>query len=318
MAVNDIFSKRQKRLRGEVPDVFSYDVLPLPLRVQLYSAVVDMTGNWYRSGNPDRQAQAEYAEIIRTLRLEYGVFELGAGTPRRRTRNLQEELRDHILEAPAEEAIDAIELACRNALARTMIPASLRQRIANAVAEVNYRFREHGVGYEFVNGQMIRIDSQLVHAEAVKPALQLLHQPGYEGPLEEFHSGYEHYRAGKTKEALTDALKAFESTMKVIAKKRGWPHDPGATANPLVKLMLDNGLIPAFWQGHMSGLRQVLESGIPTARNRKGGHGQGATPERVPDELAGYVLHMTAATIVFLVKAEAALPKGPDLTTSPS
>ena len=31
----DIFSKRQKRLRGEMPDVYQYDTLPGGLRTQV-------------------------------------------------------------------------------------------------------------------------------------------------------------------------------------------------------------------------------------------------------------------------------------------
>lgn len=35
MPIFDIFSKRQKRLRGETPDVYQYDTLPDGLRVQV-------------------------------------------------------------------------------------------------------------------------------------------------------------------------------------------------------------------------------------------------------------------------------------------
>jgi len=35
MAVFDLYSKRQKRIRGEVPDVYAYDELPKTLRVQI-------------------------------------------------------------------------------------------------------------------------------------------------------------------------------------------------------------------------------------------------------------------------------------------
>jgi hypothetical protein len=35
MALFDLFSKRQKRLRGDVPDVYVYDEIPQVLRVQL-------------------------------------------------------------------------------------------------------------------------------------------------------------------------------------------------------------------------------------------------------------------------------------------
>jgi hypothetical protein len=51
----------------------------------------------------------------------------------------------------------------------------------------------------------------------------------------------------------------------------------------------------------------LLESGVPTARNRLGGHGQGAKPTSVPDHIVAYLLHMTASTIVFLIEADRAL-----------
>ena len=35
MPIFDLFSKRQKKLRGETPDVYVYDELPNPLRVQI-------------------------------------------------------------------------------------------------------------------------------------------------------------------------------------------------------------------------------------------------------------------------------------------
>lgn len=54
----------------------------------------------------------------------------------------------------------------------------------------------------------------------------------------------------------------------------------------------------------MSGLRSLLESGVPTVRNRLSGHGQGEKPTEVPNYVAAYVLHMTASAIVFLGKAE--------------
>jgi hypothetical protein len=34
MPILDIFSKRQKRLKGDVPDMYVYEVLPSPFRVQ--------------------------------------------------------------------------------------------------------------------------------------------------------------------------------------------------------------------------------------------------------------------------------------------
>lgn len=35
MPIHDIFSKREKRLRGELPDVYQYENIPPELRVQV-------------------------------------------------------------------------------------------------------------------------------------------------------------------------------------------------------------------------------------------------------------------------------------------
>ena len=45
MAIFDLFSKRQKKLRGEAPDVYSYDEIPNALRVQIVHIWQDVLGN---------------------------------------------------------------------------------------------------------------------------------------------------------------------------------------------------------------------------------------------------------------------------------
>ena len=177
-----------------------------------------------------------------------------------------------------------------------------------AIEELNYRFREHGIGYQFSNGQIIRMDSELIHAKIVKPALELLNQRNYAGAQQEFLKAHEHYRKGNAKEALNECLKAFESVMKAICDKRGWNHNKNAAAKNLIEVCFDNGLIPAFWQSHYSSLRNLLESGVPTGRNKTSAHGQGKTPVSVPNHLVAYMLHMTASTIVFLAEAEEKYP----------
>ena len=45
MAIFDLFSKRQKKLRGEVPDVYTYDDIQSPLRVQIVHIWTDALGS---------------------------------------------------------------------------------------------------------------------------------------------------------------------------------------------------------------------------------------------------------------------------------
>ena len=173
--------------------------------------------------------------------------------------------------------------------------------------KLNYRLKEHGVGYQFTDEQIIRTDSELIHSEIVKPALKLLGQPHYAGAQEEFLKAHQHYRKGDAKEALSDCLKAFESVMKAICDKKSWGYNSNATARPLIQACFDNELIPPFWESHYSSLRSLLESSVPTGRNRLGGHGQGTIPTTVPDHIVAYMLHMTASAIVFLAEAERSL-----------
>jgi len=184
-----------------------------------------------------------------------------------------------------------------------------RSEIADgAIEELNNRFKEHGVGYQFTNGQIIRIDSEFIHTEIVKPALNLLGQQHYAGAQQEFLKAHEHYRKGNAKEALSECLKAFESVMKAICDKRGWSYGNNATAKPLIQACFDNELIPSFWQSHYSSLRNLLECSVPTGRNKLSGHGQGTTPVSVPNHLVAYMLHMTASSIVFLAEADEKAP----------
>jgi hypothetical protein len=89
-------------------------------------------------------------------------------------------------EANVEHWLDAIELSCRTMQAvgngyeyRTRAWTKLRPD--EAIADLNHRFLEHGVGYQYASGKIIRYDSQFLHAQVVKPALDLLQDKRYQG-----------------------------------------------------------------------------------------------------------------------------------------
>ena len=313
MSIFNIFSKRQKKLRGDVPDVYTYDKIPQPLKVQIIHIWGDVLGNADNYRVEHVGTYRTYKSIVETLCREYGVFSL-PGEGNYGNRNYFNELVNFLLQQQdAEKALDAIELSfcCIDRITRShnyLYRSKASELADTAIEELNERFREHVIGYQYVDGEIIRIDSELIHAEVVKPALALLRGSEYAGAQAEFLNAHEHYRQGKEKEALAECLKAFESVMKVICSKRKWKHDPHATSKVLIQTLFDNDLIPKFWEQHFSALRSTLESGVPTARNRLGGHGQGAEIVNVPPFLVAYVLHLTASGIVFLCETEKALP----------
>jgi hypothetical protein len=175
---------------------------------------------------------------------------------------------------------------------------------AQAIEELNSRFLEHGVGYSFVSGQLVEKSNEILHVEVVLPALHLLHGKKYAGANDEYLRAHEHYRHGRYKECLNDCLKAFENVMKTVCKIRNWSFNETDTAKTLIDVCLRNGLIPPFLQSQYAALRTCLETGVPTVRNRLGGHGQGPEPQNVPQYFAAYLLHLTAATITLLIEAE--------------
>ncbi|MEI8646315.1 hypothetical protein P4S60_18775 [Pseudoalteromonas sp. Hal040] len=312
MAIFDLFSKRQQALKGDVPDVYVYDDLPNALRVQIVHIWTDALGsdkNYFDEYGPGSNVRTTYKFIVDTLCREYGMFQLPTAE-KHRGRMYLNELANYLLQVDdVEKQLDIVELSFRYIDRLTREYDYLRKRNASesadaAISELNSRFKEHGIGYQFVEGEIIRVDSELIHTEAVKPALRLLNEKSYQGAQQEFLSAYEHYRQGKNKEALNDCLKSFESTMKAICFKRSWSYQPNATSKALIQTCFNNGLVPSFWQHQLSSSRSLLESSIPTGRNKLSGHGQGASPTKVPDHLVAYMLHMTASTLVFLTTAE--------------
>lgn len=79
MPVFDIFSKRQKRQQGEVPDVYQYETIPQELRVQVVHILRDVFGEPFRdfSGSWYGDALKAYEFIHKALCREYGKFTLG-------------------------------------------------------------------------------------------------------------------------------------------------------------------------------------------------------------------------------------------------
>ena len=311
MPILDLFSKRQRKLRGDVPDVYSYTDVPSPLRAQIVHIWFDALGNDKQYWGGD--VRGAYKLIVDSLCREYGLFKL---PPAKNygDRNFLEELVNFFLnEKDTERVLDAIELSFRVIDKASRDYSYLNRHRASeiadaAIAELNARFQEHGIGFQYSDAEIIRIDSALLHAEVVKPALRLLNGKHYAGAQQEFLKAHEHYRHGNSKEALNECLKAFESVMKAICDKRRWVYDKTATAKDLLKVCFDSGLIPPFWQQNYASLRSMLESSVPTGRNKLGGHGQGSSPTNVPDHLVAYMLHMTAAAIVFFAEAEGTLP----------
>lgn len=302
MSVFDTFSHRKRVAEGQTPDVFVYDRLPNDLRVQIVHIWREAIG--LGDFNP-----SAWRGIHDTIAREHGRFELSLG------HSDGERCERFLIEQTSvEPALDLIELSFMyiDFAAREIDPLNrprygISVEADDAIRELNERFRRAGVGYRYEQGKIIRVDSELIHSEVVKPALAYLGEPGFEGPRDEFLNAHTHYRAGETKDAITDANNAFESTLRTVCDQRGWPYDAGAPVKVLLGILRDKGLLPGYLDNSFDQLAATLHSGLPQVRNSEGGHGQGATPRETPDYVAGYALHLAAASILFVVEAHKAM-----------
>jgi hypothetical protein len=305
MAIFDIFSKRQKKLRGEVPEIYIYDDIPNALRIQIVQIIKETIGVKKQIYNAQNEPAKAYQFIHKTLCKEYGIFALTDKYSSDETNILNFLL----TEKDTERVLDVVELSFKFILKVIKEDFDTYEYYTEvelspdeSIEELNDRFKEHGIGYQFESGDIIKVDSTYIHNEITKPTLTLLWNKTFKGANEEYLKAHEHYIHGRNKECLTECLKAFESTMKIICTEKGWTFNQNDTARKLIQVCFQNNLVPPFTQNQFTSLQSLLESGIPTIRNKVGGHGQGQILQKVDDEMTRYGLNLAGTNIVFLVE----------------
>ena len=292
MTVIDLYSKRQKRLNENPPEVYIYNKIPEKFRIQIMHIVNECF----------QEEDKTYEKIVDWLQREYGVKQLSEGWVGNRYTgyySYQHELFDFFeYIASYEQCLDIIELVFQS------IKQSYKPNKQKYIDELNIRFKENNLGYRFENNKIIRVDSELLHCEVVKPALQFLSHSDYKNANEEFLSAYESYKKGDYQEANTHCRRAFESTMKIICDKRGYGYNKNkATVSSLLKILKNNHFFPNFTEAHLNNLVGLLQ-GVGTISNKKGAHGKGSNIESIPSYLTSYLLHATASAILFFSEIE--------------
>jgi len=306
MATFQTYSKSKKG----VPEVFQYDIIPEKLKVQCYHIWTEFFKQF-----EGEFVQRVYSRIYDTLRKETGKKSLyfnGLYIEKSSAKQIEgyfNELKE------TDEILDVVHIVffyieqVKQVMERENTYTRLKYAVKEAIDDLNTRFKENAVGYEYSNGKIIRVDNLLLHSETVVPTLHLIQQPDYENVEEEYLKAHEHLRYKRYQECLNECLKAFETTMKIICTKNGMPYKETDTAKPLINALLTSDFLPNYNESYLSALRQLLESSIPTIRNKNGGHGQGTKKRIVPEHLARYLLYLTGATIRLLVETQATREK---------
>lgn len=301
-----LFSKRNR----PQPDTYRYDI-PDDVRRRILYAIEQNARSYMHSFNFHTMLD----EVGKKLLVEYGSL---CAPSYEAARVSDDPVIEHFMSCDDETALDFLEAIFHtmgNAGGQTTVEAinAILQDAAVGYELTKYEMkmtdrvglifgRPGGREVDMTYPQIIKKDSTFLHTEAVQPVLSNLADARYKGANEEFLKAHDHYRHGRYHECLNECLKSFESTMKIICHEKSWAYQQTDTASKLIKTCLDNGLVPTFSEQQLTSLRTLLESGVPTVRNKRAGHGQGTQTNDVPDHLAQYALHLTAATILLLTE----------------
>jgi hypothetical protein len=143
--------------------------------------------------------------------------------------------------------------------------------------------------------QVIRKDSQVEHAMAIEPALSLLRDASFTSSNGEFLEALADYRKGDYGDCLVKCGSSFESVMKIICHRKGWPYQQSDTASMLLRTIIPRTNLDPFFE------QPLLV--IATIRNRLSkGHGAGTQQRDVPRHVARFAINATAAAILLLVE----------------
>ena len=294
MALLPLFSRRKRQAEQSDTDIYAYDKIPANVRVQILMNIENMFKVVEDYANPIKDI---YGEIVKELREEIGTYELTS----KYCQTKQDEFEIWFVEsATTDQALDGIELAVIMARHLSRNTPKERERCEEYWSRINARFQEASIGYEISGNQIIQKTNDFAHSQVVTPALHLLSESRFATANAEFREAHRAYRAQEYEDCLVDCLKSLESVIKVIASERGWQLPEHANAKKLISALFENELVPTFMRSQFDGLRALLESSVPTTRNRVAGHGQGAEPRSVPASLAALQLHQTASIIIFL------------------
>lgn len=295
--------RKQKQSRNGEPEIYTYDDAPLHLRHQICLVMSDGIGNFHEP-NPYHYRNVPNANLWWDTIHQICRKEIFSYLSYAERWDLKKRFLEYLLNVQdMDDFLSGVEIGCRvlDALRDKQIEVRGAQQAAGeSIEELNGRFEQHAVGYQFENGYIIRVDSKVTHAEIIKPALKLLTSPLFSKANTDFMTAHRHYRANEFKDCVTAAHRAFESMLKAICDIEKWEYGGGDRASDLVTKVSSKGLFTHDFDKSFTAYVAMLKSGLPAIRNDAGAHGEGLMAAAVTAEIARFALNLTASNMLFL------------------
>lgn len=146
--------------------------------------------------------------------------------------------------------------------------------------------------------QVISQDSEVLHQEAVGPALSLLRQSAFENADKEFMDALQDFRRGDYQDCVRKCGDALESAMKIICGKKKWKYPQTADGIKMLNIIIPKTDLDS----HYNKLMQLV-----TIIRNNCAHGAGEVARVVPRHEAQFMINATASAILLLVEETDAL-----------
>ncbi len=173
------------------------------------------------------------------------------------------------------------------------LPYYVTHFVKESVQETSGRFAGHPVIYTRAYPKVIMKESEVLHENAIAPALILLQRPHFMNANAEYLAALEDYRKGDIGDCLVKCASSFESVLKVICDRKGWAYNQNDTASTLIKKVLAQTSLGAYFE--------PLLIVVATLRNKlSSAHGAGTAVKQPPRHLGQYALNTTASAILLL------------------
>lgn len=301
MSVFKLYSNRNQ----PNPERLEYDILPNELRIQFVQIWEQF---FLQEKFPEHISKSTMQELAKILMKEHAL-EFLPETYYKSTIIHRIGIYFKSLEK-VEQCIDVIELIILfiensvKIIAQYGYPYTLDYSSNEVIEEINERFRIKGVGYQYLNSKILRLDSILLNSDLVEKTFNLLSSKMYSNVNTEFLTAHDHFRHKRNSDSVIWCLKSFESIIKIIANENQWTYKEDYTARPLIQLLFTNNFFPTYTEHPITHFKNFLENSISLIRNKKGGHGSGSEPNVVPDSISQYMLYITGATINLIVETQ--------------
>jgi HEPN domain-containing protein len=268
------------------------------LRVRIRKLIAKFNETWRETDETNWNYETSTIDqMVKELLIKYGMDSLQVKDIKTsEVRNV--EFSEFVEQTYPAQVLDVIELFANS------LSLDLRRTFQD---EMNECFEEEESDLRILQGEIFKIDEELLKQRSLSSAMSIAEKGGFSGALEELREALKDYTTQDHKGAIHNAAKAVESVIKKILNKES------GTYQPLVKELFGTGFYENIPDECRSPFQEVVFAPLAAMRNRMGGHGQGGNAVEIPRQYAELAVNLASAYVKFLIEQQlGSLPEGAD------